>query len=155
MVGALGYFAVTYFANGNNPAGGGGEGGVVEGEGGGEGSGMKMPEMPSFGSIPGLDALGETGTKLTDGFSSITTGLKDVTDEEGAQGLATTITDFTGGIGDLGLGNLEGTAKTASSSMIGMFIDSVKGMLAGKSEGIQGILQPAIDKLIEVISPFK
>ena len=62
---------------------------------------MKMPEMPSFGSIPGLDALGETSTKLTDGFSSITTGLKDVTDEEGAQGLATTITDFTGGIGDL------------------------------------------------------
>ena len=112
-----------------------------------------MPDM-DFGSIPGLDALGETGKTLTTGFSDITTGLKDVTDEAGATSLAEKITGFTGSIDGLGLDKLDGAAKTATSGLVGKFKEAVTGLISGKSEGIMGILKPVIDALMEKLSPF-
>jgi hypothetical protein len=108
-----------------------------------------------FSSLPGFDELGETGTKMSEGFQDITSGLEGVTDESGAKTLAEKITGFTGAIDGFGLDKLDGTAKTAASGMIGKFIDAVKDMIGGKSEGIQGILKPVIDLLMEKLSPFK
>jgi len=107
-----------------------------------------------FSSIPGFDALGETGTKLTGGLKDLTSGLEGVTDEEGAKGFAGKITDFTNSIDGMGLDKLDGVAKTATSTIFGKFIETVKGLLSGKSEGIQGILQPVIDTLMKKLSPF-
>ena len=118
---------------------------------------ITAPAIPGgldFGSIPGLDELGETGKTLTTGFSDITSGLKDVTDEAGAQTLADKITGFTGSIDGLGLDKLDGVAKTATSGIIGQFKDAVTGLISGKSEGIMGILKPVIDALMEKLSPF-
>ncbi len=112
-----------------------------------------MPDM-DFGSIPGLDALGETGKTLTTGFSDITTGLKDVTDEAGAKTLAEKITGFTGTIDGLGLDKLDGAAKTATGGLVEKFKEAVTGLISGKSEGIMGILKPVIDALMEKLSPF-
>ena len=107
-----------------------------------------------FGSIPGFDALGETGTKLTEGMSGITSGLTDVTDEEGATALADKISGFTGSLDGMGLNALEGPAKEAASGMIGQFVEVVKNLIGGKSEAIQGILQPVIGPLMEKLSAF-
>jgi len=124
-----------------------------------EGLAMKVPGIQQLEMAPpagAMDALGEGGKTLTDGLTMISGGLQNVTDEAGATDLAGKITDFTGKIGGLGLGDLsEGSAKTASSMLIGKFVDSAPGLLSGKSEGIMGILKPVIDKLIEALSPFK
>ncbi len=144
LLGALAWFLIPMFTGGGDKPADGDKGG------------LEMPAVPDFSaSIPGLDALGEKGKTLTDGFSMISGGLKDVSDEAGATDLAGKITDFTGQIGGLGLGELDGAAKTASSSLIGKFVDSAPGLLSGKSDGIMGILKPVIDKLIEALSPFK
>lgn len=123
---------------------------------------VSVPSVPGvemgsldFGSIPGVDSLGASGTKLTESMSGITSGLKDVSDEAGAENLAEKITGFTGQIDGMGLGNLEGTAKTAASGMIGRFVEAIKGMIGGKSESVQGILKPVIDTLMEKLSAFQ
>lgn len=107
-----------------------------------------------FSSVPGLDSLGDAGKTLTTGFSDITTGLKDLKDEVGATSLVDKLKDFTGQIDGLGLDKFEGAAKTATSGLVSKFITAVKDILAGKSEGIQGILKPVIDALMEKLSPF-
>jgi hypothetical protein len=107
-------------------------------------------EMPSF-EVPGMDALGETGSTLSTGFTDITKGLAGVTDEAGATDLAGTIGGFTDKVGSLGLGDLTGPAQTASQSLIGKFVETVQGLMGGQSEGIRGILQPAIDALMKAL----
>jgi len=107
-----------------------------------------------FSSIPGFDALGETGTKLTSGLNDLTSGLEGVADEAGAKSYAEKITGFTGSIDGMGLDKLDGVAKTATSTILGKFIETIKGLLASKSDGIQGILKPVIDTLMEKLSPF-
>ena len=113
-----------------------------------------MAGKMDFGSIPGLDALGETGTTLTSGLSGLTTGLSEVTDEAGAQSFATKLTGFTDSFDSMGLDQLDGAAKTTATGIIGKFVETVKGMLAGKSEGVQGILQPVVDTLTQKLSGF-
>jgi len=108
-----------------------------------------------FGSIPGVDSLGASGTKLTESMSGITTGLKDVSDEAGANALAEKISGFSGQLDGMGLDTLEGPAKTAASGVIGQFIEAVKGLIGGKSESIQGILNPVIGPLMEKLSAFQ
>ena len=107
-----------------------------------------------FASVPGLDALGDTGKALTTGFGEITSGLKGLSDDAGATSLAGKIKEFTGKIDGLGLDKFEGAAKSTTSSLVGKFIEAVKGLLAGKSEGIQSILKPVVDALMEKLSPF-
>ena len=112
--------------------------------------------MPAFdpSAIPGFDALGETGTTLSGAMTGITDGLRNVEDEAGATTLAEKITGFTGSLDGMGLDSLEGPAKTASSGLIGKFIETIKGLIAGKSDGVKGILQPVIDTLMEKLNPL-
>ena len=110
--------------------------------------------VTDFAKIPGIDTLGETGVKLSGGFSDIALGLKDVTDEAGATSLAEKITGFTGEIDGIGLDQLEGNALNVRKSMVTKFIEAVQNMLSGKSDGVQGILKPVIDTLMEKLSPF-
>ena len=120
--------------------------------GAGEVEGMKKFDVSS---MPGFDALGETGTKLNESMSGITSGLKDVSTEEGANGLAEKISGFTGQIDGMGLDNLQGPAKTAASGVIGKFIETVKSLIGGKSDAIKGILEPVIGPLMEKLSAFQ
>jgi len=115
-----------------------------------------MPDLPEmdFGSIPGLDALGETGSTLTSGLKDLTSGLQGVTDVEGAKGFAEKITGFTGSLDGMGLDKLDGVAKTATTTIFEKFMGTIKDMLAGKSEGIQGILKPVIETLMEKLTSF-
>ncbi len=112
-------------------------------------------EGMDYSTVPSLDALGETGETLFSGFTEITTGLNDVSDDAGANRLAEKITSFTGQIDGLGLDKFEGVAKKATATIIRKFGKAVLGLLTGKSEGIQGILKPVIDTLLEKLSPFK
>jgi hypothetical protein len=80
--------------------------------------------------------------------------LKDLSDDAGASSIADKIKEFTGSIDGLGLDKLEGAAKTTTSSLVGKFAKAVKALLAGKSEGIQSVLQPVVDALMEKLSPF-
>jgi hypothetical protein len=107
-----------------------------------------------FSSVPGLDSLGDAGKTLSTGFSDITTKLQDLNDEAGATSLVDKLKDFTGQIDGLGLDKFEGAAKNVTSGLISRFITAVKGILADKSEGIQGILKPVVDALLEKLSPF-
>lgn len=116
-------------------------------------AGSEIPGM-DFGSIPGIDELGETGTKLTTGFADIAAGIKDVSDEAGATKLADKITGFTGDFDALGLDKLEGTSKAAASGIVSNAVEAIKTMLGDKSEDIRGILKPVIDTLMEKLKPF-
>ncbi len=120
----------------------------------------KLPKMPSV-ELPKFDlnnldfsGLGEAGTTLKDGFGEITSGLTDLKDEGGAKQLVEKITGFTGKLDGLGLDKLDGLAKTASTTIIGKFVEAVKGMLEDVPAPLKAILQPAIDSLMEKLKPF-
>ena len=119
---------------------------------------VKLPEIPGMDlkSIKGFDmsSLGTVGPALTNGFGEITSGFKGLKDEAGASKLAETITGFTGKIDGLGLDKLEGVGKTSATGLIGKFVETIKGLLGGQSDGIKGILKPAIDALIAKFSGF-
>ena len=74
--------------------------------------------------------------------------------EDGARDLAGKITGFSDSIGGMGLDKLTGAGKTSATGMIGMFIEKIKSLFGGQSEGIQGILKPSVDGLMEKLSPF-
>ena len=119
--------------------------------------GMSIPGM-DFGSIEGFDmeSLGATGPALTKGFGDITSGFTGLatSGEDGARDLAGKITGFSDSIGGMGLDKLTGAGKTSATGMIGMFIEKIKSLFVGQSEGIQGILKPSVDGLMEKLSPF-
>jgi hypothetical protein len=103
-----------------------------------------------------LGVLGDTGTKLQEGFGSITDGFAGLKDsgEDGANKLVGTINDFSGSIDGMNLGDLPETGKSVASTMIGKFVETVKSLLGGQSESVQGILKPAIDLLMEKFKAF-
>lgn len=115
---------------------------------------VKIPGM-DFGDLD-ISGLGEAGQTLQTGFGDIATGLSGLKagDTAGANKLMETITGFTGKIDGLGLANLEGTAKTASGSMIGMFLEKVKGLLENVPGPLKAIIEPAMTKLTEKLSGF-
>lgn len=119
---------------------------------------VELPEIPGLdlSGIEGFDmgSLGAAGPALTKGFGDIASGFKGLTDEAGATGLADKIKGFTGTIDGLGLADLPDAGKASASGLIGKFVDMVKGLLSGQSEGIQGILKPAVDALIQKLNPF-
>ena len=77
-----------------------------------------------------------------------------IRDREGAETLAGKITDFSGSIDSLGLGNLSETAKPVANSMIGKFIETIQSMLDKQSDLIKGVLQGPVDTLLEKLKPF-
>jgi hypothetical protein len=114
---------------------------------------VEMPKL-DFANIPGMDALGEKGKTLSTGFTELADGIKGVSDVDGAKGLVGKIEGFTGKLDGLGLDGLEGPAASATSGMVGQFVDLVKKLLAGKSVDIQTVLQPAIDALMKKLNPL-
>ena len=127
---------------------------VVEGE---SGSGMKIPGL-DMGAIEGFDmeSLGAAGPALTKGFGDISNGFAGLKDSgtDGANALAKTISGFTGSIDGMGLDKLEGVGKTSAMGLIGKFVEMVKDLMGGQSEGVQGILKPAVDGLMQKLGPM-
>lgn len=147
ILGAIGYIAWPYISGAANQA--------KEGV---EAVANKTGDLASgaFTFDGDIGALGETGPKLQEGFSGITAGFTGLaeTGEDGANALATKITDFSGSIGDMGLGDLPETAKPVATSMIGKFIEAIKGMLGSQNDTIKGILEGPVNTLIEKLTPF-
>ena len=126
------------------------------------GPGAKPPELPSsgmgamdFGSMD-VSALGDAGGKLQEGFSGIQSGFTGLAESgtDGANALATKITDFSGSIDGLGLGDMSATAKPVATTMIGKFIETIQGLLDGQGDAIKGILQGPVDVLLDKLKPF-
>ena len=103
-----------------------------------------------------VSALGEAGPKLKTGFTDITSGFKGLaeTGTDGANELATKISDFTGSIGNMGLADMPEAAVPVRTSMIGKFIQTVQMMMDKQNDAIKGILQGPVNTLIETLEPF-
>jgi len=112
---------------------------------------MPSFEMPSFDGVDFPEGFDISGVK--DQFTGITDGLKGVT-MENAGDLKTKIEGLSGAVGNMGLGDLTGPAKTATGGMIGGFIETLKGAMGGMEGGILDMLKPAIEALIQKLNPF-
>ncbi len=119
-------------------------------------------EMPKF-EMPGMDlsgfdmsALGDNGSKLTQGMTDISTGFQGLATggEEAANGLVGKITGFGDTLGDMNIGSMEGPAKTAATGILGQFSGVLEGLLSKVPESLQGIVRPAVEGLIEKITGF-
>ena len=148
ILGAIGYFAWPYISGAANDGANAVENGMND-------MGDKAAGALDFGDLD-LSPLGDTGTKLQEGFSGITSGFTGLaeTGEDGANALAGKITDFSGSIDNLGLGSLPAAAKPVATTMIGKFIDTIQGMLDGQNALIKGVLQGPVDTLLEKLKPF-
>ena len=151
IIGAIGYLAYPYIMGAADRAKEGAQG--VVNKAGDLANGMTG--SLDFGDLD-LSPLGETGTKLQEGFSGITSGFTGLADtgEEGANALATKITDFSGSFDSLGLGNMSEAAKPVATTMIGKFIETVQGLLDKQNVVIKGILQGPVDTLLEKLKSF-
>ena len=148
ILGAIGYFGWSYISGAAND----GANAVKEGM---NGMGDKVAGAFDLGDLD-ISSMGDTGTKLQEGFSGIASGFTGLaeTGEDGANALAGKITDFSGSIDNLGLGSLPAAAKPVATTMIGKFIDTIQGMLDGQSALIKGVLQGPVDTLLEKLKPF-
>ena len=90
---------------------------------------------------------------LQEKFTGITAGFKDVS-ADNVDGLTSKITDLTGSLDSMGMGNLSGAAKTAVDAAISKFVDGVKSAMDGISdEGVLSKLKPVVDSLMEKLNP--
>lgn len=88
-------------------------------------------------------------------LSGITDGFKDVT-AENVDGLTSKISDLGGSIGDMGIGDLTGPAKSFVDTAISKFMDAIKGAMDGiTDDGILSKLKPVVDQLMEKLNSFK
>lgn len=132
---------------------GDGVGAVGEGV-AGVGSGMSIPGF----DIPGVDLsvlgdqkdalMGPIG-EITEGFGGLATG-----GESAATGLADKIGGFGTALEGMGIGDMAGPQKAAVGGILGQFTGVVEGLLANVPGPLQGIVKPAVDKLMETISGF-
>ena len=148
ILGAIGYFAWPYISGAASDGANAVTSGVSD-------MGNKAAGALDFGGLD-MSPLGDTGTKLQEGFSGITSGFTGLTEtgEEGANALAGKITDFSGSIDSLGLGSLPDAAKPVATSMIGKFMETIQGMLNGQSGIIKSVLQGPVDTLLQKLQPF-
>ena len=148
ILGAIGYFAWPYISGAASDGANAVTSGVSD-------MGDKAAGALDFGGLD-MSPLGDTGTKLQEGFSGITSGFTGLaeTGEEGANALAGKITDFSGSIDSLGLGSLPDAAKPVATSMIGKFMETIQGMLNGQSGIIKSVLQGPVDTLLQKLQPF-
>ncbi len=110
-------------------------------------AGMADMANIDFGSFD-ISGLKEKITSVTDGFKDVTA--------ENVDGLTSKISDLSGSVGDMGIGELAGPAKTAVSGMISQFSSAVTTALEGISdEGILGKLKPAVEGLMEKLKSLQ
>jgi len=116
--------------------------------------GMKIPGF----DMEGLDlsALGEQKEALmgpigeiTEGFGGLATG-----GEEAANGLAAKIGGFGTALEGMGISDMGETQKGVVGGILGQFTGVIEGMMAKVPGPLQGIVQPAVDKLMETIGGF-
>ncbi len=127
----------------------------------GVGSGVK--DMASGISIPGFDMsgvdmsvlgaqkdalMGPIG-EITEGFGGLATG-----GESAATGLADKIGGFGTTLEGMGIGDMGAAQKTAVGGILGQFTGVIEGLMANVPGPLQGIVKPAVDKLMETISGF-
>ena len=120
-------------------------------------SGISMPsfEMPE---IPGVDLsvlgaqkdalMGPIG-EITQGFGGLATG-----GETAAAGLAEKIGGFGTALEGMGIGNMGAAQRTAVGGILGHFTGAVEGLMANVPGPLQGIVKPAVDRLMETIGGF-
>ena len=151
ILGAIGYFAYPYIMGAADKVKDGAQG-VVDKTGELAGG---MTGSLNLGDLD-MSPLGETGTKLQEGFSGIASGFTGLatTGEEGANALATKITDFSGSIDNLGLSNMSDAAKPVATSMIGKFVETIQGLFDQQNGVIKGILQAPVDTLLQKLKTF-
>jgi hypothetical protein len=139
IIGLLAWLAYTYLAKPTGDAAGKAAGKI----GTGIAAGSKAVGDVDFGDF---DMAG-----LTAQFTGITQGLKDVTTDN-VSPLADKISGLTKSLGEMGFDKLAGPAKTAVTTAISGFTESVENQLAGISDaGILAILKPVIDALMQKI----
>jgi hypothetical protein len=91
---------------------------------------------------------------LQEKFTSITAGFKDVS-ADNVDGLTSKISELTGSLDKMGIGNLKGVAKTAVDTAIKKFGESVKTAMEGISdESMLSKLKPVVDSLMEKLKAF-
>ena len=127
----------------------------------GAGSGVK--DMMGGMSIPGLDlggvdlsALGESKDALMGPIGEISTGFAGLATggEEAATGLADKLGGFGTALEGMGIGDMAGPQQAAIGGILGKFTGMIEGLMANVPGPLQGIVQPAVDKLMETISGF-
>ena len=135
--------------------------GAVGGAVGQAGSGVK--DMMGGMSIPGLDlggvdlsALGESKDALMGPIGEISTGFAGLATggEEAATGLADKLGGFGTALEGMGIGDMAGPQQAAVGGILGKFTGMIEGLMANVPGPLQGIVQPAVDKLMETISGF-
>ena len=105
-----------------------------------------------FGGIDFNAIGGEAGEKLKNlqgQFTGIADGFTGLTDEAGANNLVGKLEGLTGSVGDLGLSDMSGVAKTSASTMVGKFVEVVEGFVDKvENPALKGIIQPAVEALL-------
>ena len=124
------------------------------------------PNIDLGGAVPNMDldlggidfgAIGgEAGEKLKNlqgQFSGIASGFQGLATEDGANDLKGKIEGLTGSVGDLGLSDMSGVAKTSASTMVGKFVGVIQGMVEKvENPTLKGIIQPAVDGLLNKLN---
>lgn len=104
-----------------------------------------------FGAIGG--EAGEKLKNLQGQFSGIASGFQGLATEDGANDLKGKIEGLTGSVGDLGLSDMSGVAKTSASTMVGKFVGVIQGMVEKvENPTLKGIIQPAVDGLLNKLN---
>ncbi len=136
-------------------AGAVGDGVSAVGEGvAGVGSGLSIPGFDMSGvdlSVLGdqKEALMGPIGEITEGFGGLATG-----GETAATGLAEKIGGFGTALEGMGIGDMGAAQKTAVGGILGQFTGVIEGLMAKVPGPLQGIVKPAVDKLLETISGF-
>ena len=135
--------------------------GAVGGAVGQAGSGVK--DMMGGMSIPGFDmggvdvsALGAQKDALMGPIGEISSGFTGLA--TGGEAAATGLADKLGGFGTtlegMGIGEMAGPQRAAIGGVLGQFTGMIEGLMANVPGPLQGIVQPAVDKLMQTISGF-
>ena len=113
--------------------------------------GLSMPKI----EIPdGTDFGGFDHSALTEKFTGITAGFKDV-NSDNAQGLADKISGLTDSLDGMGIADIPEGGKGIVGKMFGGFTDTITKAMGGiKDDGILGILKPVVEALMEKIKGF-
>ena len=82
---------------------------------------------------------------------NITTTLESVKDEATAKSAATRLEELTAKVDGLGLGKLDGMAKTGFQMSVKVFRSKADGILEKiyRTPGVKPILKPAVDSLLD------
>jgi len=116
--------------------------------------GMSMPSIPGM-DLGGVDlsALGAQKDALMGPIGEISTGFSGLA--TGGEAAATGLADKLGGFGTalegMGIGNMAEPQKAAVGGVLGQFTGMVEGLMAKVPGPLQGIVRPAVDKLMETV----